>query len=299
MRIMGALMRPFVRRMMGRAGDPEKVRKQFETVAKWSFKTPPFARYDRVEIGGAPALWVSSGAVARDPVILYLHGGGYIAGSPETHKKLAARLSRMSGVRVFLPSYRRAPEHRVIDAVDDAIAAWNHLRSMGYDPHDVIIGGESAGGGLALSLLSHLCHAATPPRAAFAWSPFTDLSFSGLSVVENAKCDHFFPGDRVGDLTDMILGEHDPKDPRVSPLFAEFPDCPPVLLHVSDTEILRDDAMRMEEKLRLQGTDVRLQTFPNAPHAHHIFDGWFPEAREAIGLTAHFIQTHVTPQRGS
>ncbi|WP_417260099.1 alpha/beta hydrolase [Celeribacter sp.] len=304
MRIIGGALRPVIRAALARKGDPIQLRRKLERRMRHYFHAPPFARFDEVHVGGRRALWVLCGPALRQPatdsrVILYLHGGGYIAGSPETHKKMVARLSKMTGLRVFLPSYRLAPEYPLPAALDDVRAAWDHLIALGYAPADIILGGDSAGGGLAFSLLSQLCQAGTPPRAAFGWSPFLDQTFSGESVQENAQRDHFFPASRLHDLTVTVLGDMAASDPYVSPLFAEFPDCPPVLLQVSDCEILRDDSMRMEAKLRARGAEVLLQTYVGAPHAWQLFDGWFPEAREAIGLTADFIQVHATPQRGS
>ena len=304
MRIIGGALRPMIRAVMARAQDPVPLRRHLDRSMKYQFRAPPLARFDAVDVGGCRALWVACGPALRQPaadprVILYLHGGGYIAGSPDTHKKMVTRLSKMTGVRVFLPSYRLAPEHPLPAALDDARAAWDHLISLGYGPDDIVLGGDSAGGGLALSLLSQLCLTGTPPRAVFAWSPFADQTFSGASVHENARRDHFFPAARVHDLPAMILGDLSPTDPRVSPLFADFPDCPPVLLQASDCEILYDDSVRMEAVLRAGGGQVLLQTFTGAPHVWQLFDGWFPEAREAIGLTADFIQTCARPQHGN
>lgn len=302
LRIVGALIRPVVRAVMSRVENPAWLRRQFERVARRQFRETPFALVLQDEFAGAtgamrPALWVSSGPCARRRVILYLHGGGYILGSPQTHRKLAARLSRLCGLRAFLPSYRLAPEHPIPAGLDDARAAHAALLARGYRPGDIVIGGDSAGGGLALALTSQLCLAGTPPAAVFAWSPFTDQSFSGASVVENGRRDHFFPGWRAHELADMILGDTPADDPRASPLFAAFPNCPPVLLQASTAEILRDDAVRMQAHLRQQGIDARLELWDDVPHAWQVFDGWFPEARAAIRRTANFIAEQLDAGR--
>lgn len=301
MTLMGAAMRPLIRAAMRRAKDPQRLRRQFDLSARLWFRETPFSLVLPTQYGPhhQPALWVSSGPVTSDQVLLYLHGGGYLAGSPETHRRLVARLSRMTGLRAFVPSYRLAPEHLLSAAADDASAAFLHLLSKGYRPEDIVIGGDSAGGGLALSLLSQLCQNGTPPAGCFAWSPFCDQSFSGASVVENSEKDHFFPGDRVHELAAMILGNTPPTDPVASPLFADFPACPPVFIQVSDSEILRDDAIRMAAKLRAGGTDIQLEIWPNAPHVWQLFDGWFPEARAAIRTTAQFVTALPATPRGS
>lgn len=297
MSLAGALMRLTVRPMMARASDPVPLRRHLELSARLWFRNVPFAHYSKVPFGSAgQALWVSAGVPHRDQVILYLHGGGYIAGSPATHRRMVARLAGLTGCRVFLPAYRLAPEHPLPTALEDAEAAHRHLLDLGYAPDQILIGGDSAGGGLALSLLAQLCQRDLAPRACFAWSPLCDHSYSGDSVMANGHRDHFFPGDRVQDLAAMVLGRLSPEDPRASPLFAQFPNCPPVLLKVSDSEILRDDAHRMAAHLRTHGSEVLLQEWLDAPHVWQIFDGWFPEARAAISATADFIIAQCLPR---
>ena len=288
MTLMGAAMRLSVRPMMRRANDPAQVRQRFERAARRSFRPVPHACVIRSK-APTDGLWVSAGQVTSSKVLLYFHGGGYIAGSPETHAQMVARLCRMTGMRAFLPRYRLAPENPLPAAFDDARAAFDGLVARGYAAPNIVIGGDSAGGGLALSLLSALCQRGTPPAAAFAWSPFCDQTFSGASVLENGARDHFFPPERVHELSEMILGDLAAEDPRASPLLAPFPNCPPVLLQVSDSEILRDDARRMAAHLRAQGTMVTLQEWAGAPHVWQIFDGWFPEARQAIRATSRFL----------
>lgn len=296
LRILGAMMRPVMRRVFVRADDPRALRRQLEWVSKLLFRPVPYTlhlptRFRSVFGAMRPALWVSSrGDKDARKVVLYFHGGGYIAGSPDTHRHMIARLSRLTGMRVFLPSYRLAPEFPIPSQLEDARGAHAHLLKIGYAPEEIILGGDSAGGGIALALLAELCQAGRQPASVFVWSPFCDQSFSGASVTENSRRDHFFPGDRVHELAALVLGDTSPLDPRASPLFADFPDCPPVLLQVGTTEILRDDAVRMAEKLSSQGTVARVEVWENAPHVWQILDGWLPEARQAISSTAAFIR---------
>ena len=299
MAALGALMRGPTRAMMARAGDPAKLRARFERAARLGFRRPPDllalpCSYP-TDQGARAALWLSCRPRDTRQIILYFHGGGYIAGSPHTHAALAGRLARLTGMRLFAPSYRLAPEHPAPAAFDDARAAHAALLAKGYRPENIMLGGDSAGGGLALALLADLCQRGLPPAAAFAFSPFTDQTFSGASVQENGRRDHFFPADRVQELAAMIGGNCDPRDPRLSPLFADFPNCPKVLLQVSTSEILRDDSVRMEAHLRQQGADVRLETWENAPHVWQLFDGYIPEAREALRNTASFLADVAAP----
>lgn len=295
---MGAMMRLTVRPVMRRATDPQKMRHHFERAARRWFRPVPHMHVIPCQFptpgsdlhATRDALWVGAGPVMSDQVLLYLHGGGYIAGNPKTHQAMVARISRMTGLRAFVPDYRLAPEHPLPAALQDARAAHAYLLQRGYRPDQIILGGDSAGGGLALALLAELCQSGQPPATAFALSPFCDLAFTGASVQGNGRRDHFFPGDRGPYLAQMILGDLAPDDPRASPLYANFPDCPPVLIQVSDAEILYDDARRMADKLREAGTEVTLQIWQDAPHVWQIFDGWFPEARAALRDVAHFLR---------
>ncbi|MGJ8546416.1 MAG: alpha/beta hydrolase [Sulfitobacter sp.] len=297
LRVMAALVKPVARRRMEKVQDASEVRRMFDRASRFLFRAPPHALYLEAEYASdkmRSALWVSAAKARRDKVILYLHGGGYLAGTPWQYRKLVAHLSRAAGVQCFVPSYRLAPEHPMPAAVDDALAAFDHLLRVGYRPQDIVIGGDSAGGGLCFAVLSALCQRGDPPAGAFGWCPCLDMTYSGLSVHENAARDHLFPGDRVKDLLTMILKDVPANDPRNSPLFAEYPDCSPVLLQVADTEILRDDATRMEAKLRGQGTQVRLEMWKAAPHVWHFMCGSLPEAQQAIDNTADFIAQQLS-----
>jgi acetyl esterase/lipase len=233
--------------------------------------------------------WVWVSKARHRGVILYLHGGGYIMGSPQTHRAMVARLSRLSGLRAFVPDYRLAPEHPFPAALEDARAAWGRLIDLGYRPDEIVIGGDSAGGGLALALLAQLCQAGQPPRALFAFSPWTDLTLAGGSMTENAEADVLFPAYRAAELRDMIVSSKKASDPAASPLFAKFPDCPPVFMQCSQTEILRDDTLRMGKRLRGFGAEVTVQVLPGRPHVWQLFDRLLPEARQALRETAAFI----------
>jgi epsilon-lactone hydrolase len=171
-------------------------------------------------------------------------------------------------------------------AFDDARAAWETLRAAGAPARRIVLGGDSAGGGLALALLAHLCRAGTPPAGAVAFSPWTDLTLSGGSLRDNAGREQYLPARRLAVARDMVLGAFDPTDPRVSPLFAAFPDPPPVLIHVAETEVLRHDALRMRRVL--PAAEIRLAG--DLPHVWPAFHAVLPEARATLDETAAFIR---------
>ena len=261
---------------------PQTLRRGFSIAAVFLPK-PLHARMQRSALG----IEFTSGTPAPDRVILYFHGGGYVAGSPWTHRELLGRLARATGLRVLAPRYRLAPEHPLPAALEDAVAAWDALQGA-YAPDQIILAGDSAGGGLALSLLAVLCGRATPPRGLIAFSPWTDLTGSGASVAKNAAADPIFPSHRLGDLAGFRLGDVGAVDPRISPLFAAFPQAPPALLLVGSTEILRDDTLHMAQRLRDFGGAVTVQVTPNAPHVWPMF-GLLPEAAAALRDVAAFL----------
>ena len=280
--LLNLILRNVTKRQMRLIKDPLRTRREAERASSWAVIVPQGMCLTRARYGGVPCLSARVGAVARDGVILYLHGGGYISGSPFMYRALAGRLSQLSGLDVILPEYRLAPEHPLPAALEDAMAAWQGLVDIGYAPERIVLAGDSAGGGLALLLLARLCAAATPPAGVIAFSPWTDLSCSGESFQSNAGSEVLLPRARVKQSADMARGAFACDDPAVSPLFADFPAPPPVLIQHSMAEILCDDSLRMAERLRGFGGDVTVQSWPNAPHVWQFFDGRLPEARAAL-----------------
>ena len=233
---------------------------------------------------------VSVGNSVGRKTILYFHGGGYIAGSPATHCAMLARLSKLSGLPVVLPSYRLAPEHPAPAAFEDACAAHKRLLARGFHPGDIILGGDSAGGGLALALMAHLTQIEQAPAAGFFLSPWTDLGLTGASLTKNASRDVLLPVSRIQELVGVVCGDCDPVDPRLSPLYAQFDKPPPILIHASKSEILWDDSRRMAERLRDCGGRVVLTAQEDAPHVWPILDGYIPEARATLKEIAAFLK---------
>lgn len=292
-RLINALSRRFARPTLARRRDPATARAQFERSARWLFHPAPGTLMLPGHLG-VPGLWVQN-APSDNGLILYFHGGAYTVGSPRTHAALASHLAARSGLRVFLPAYRQAPEHPFPAAFDDAVAAHQALIARGYDPARVILGGDSAGGGLALALLAHLCVTGQPPAALFAFSPWTDLTLSGASLVTNAARDHLLPAHRMTETRALILGgarPGDADDPRLSPLHAQFPAPPPVQIHVAQTEILRDDSLRLRNRL----PDAEIRLWGDLVHAWPTLHTWLPEARETLDQTADFIQRSLPPR---
>ncbi|HHL20222.1 MAG TPA: alpha/beta hydrolase [Aliiroseovarius sp.] len=283
-----------VKRRLARMRDPQEARRIFSALARYLFRAPPFSLFLPGTLPpDTSGLWIScrpSRLPVRRRIILYVHGGGFITGSPQTHGAMLARLSRLTGMEVFAPDYRLAPEHPFPAGLDDVRDAFEALLGRGYLPDEILLGGDSAGGTLVFALLAQLCREGRAPRAVFTFSPLTDLTFASPSFTQNALTDPLFPPEGKEYLRDLYLAGHPPDDPRASPLHAKFtPPLPPVFLQYSESEILRDDSRRMAEVLRNSGGTVIEDAWPDTPHVWVLADGWVPEAREALKRVAAFI----------
>lgn len=293
--ILAALSRSFIKPMMAREADPRVMRRRFKRFARGLFRMPPYSLVRSTSLGpDLPALSITNRPGSHPPrsgkVVLYFHGGAFVAGGPETHAAMLARLARLSRLEIVAPMYRLAPDHPFPAAPDDAYRAWTALIARGYAPEDIVLGGDSAGGNLALGLLATLLAEGQRPAGLFAFSPVTDLTFTGKSVEANATRDLMLPAERADDLIGFYLPEAAADDPRASPLFADFPNPPPVFLQYSQTEILRDDCRRMADKLRAAGGEVTCDEWADAPHVWVIFDGYVPESREGLRRAAAFLR---------
>ncbi|MEQ1691893.1 MAG: alpha/beta hydrolase [Gemmatimonas sp.] len=238
--------------------------------------------------GGERVSWPDANASA--PVLLYLHGGGYLAGSPATHRPLVASLVRRLRGTAFVPAYRLAPEHPYPAALHDARAAYLHLLSQGIAPTRIVIAGDSAGGGLALAITLALRDEQIPlPAAVVAFSPWTDLAATGRSIEENTDRCAMFAGVTIKNASQFYLGTSDPMLPYISPLYGDYHGMPPLLVHASEDEVLRDDAVRVAERARSAGVDVELRLWRRVPHAWQFFPAVLPEAAESLKDTVRFI----------
>lgn len=286
-----AISRRIVKPLFRLSDDPIRDAAKLDRLGALAGQYVPYSLLLERCLGGRSANWVSGRGAESGRVILYFHGGGYFAGSADTHGPIMARLSHYAGVPVVMPNYRLSSAAPFPAAFDDANAAWDDLVARGYDPSKIVIGGDSAGGGLALALLSVLCARGQRPAGIFTMSPWTDLTLSGESVAQNAAADAIIPADWMGAAARMYHAETPADDPRVSPLFAEFDAPPPALFQVGSPEVLADDTYRMAEVLRAAGGDVEVQTWHDAPHVWHLGEYWVPEARAALRDIANFVQT--------
>ena len=262
------------------------------------YKIPASVRITPANLNGIPGEWVES-PNSGDTVMLYLHGGGYFGCSAETHRPITVWFA-LHGFRVFAPNYRLAPENPFPAAVDDAVAAYRGLLANGHSAQRLVIAGDSAGGGLALSLLLALRAAGTPlPAAAALFSPWTDLAATGESIRTNARRCAMFNGEDIGPSARYYLGTADPRNPLASPLYADLSGLPPLLIHVGADECLRDDSKRVAEKARAAGVPVELKIWPVVPHAWQLAHQILPEARQSLHETSEFLRKHAAAESSS
>lgn len=255
------------------------------------FAVPRDVRVERVDAGGVPGAWISAPGARDDAAVLYLHGGGYILGSIQTHTELCSRIARASGVRVLPIDYRLAPEHSYPAAVDDAVAGYRWLRGQGLDPSRIAIAGDSAGGGLTLATLVALRERGLElPACAVCLSPFTDLTGSGQP---HANDDPLLAPEAIAMMAATYLQGADAKRPTASPVFADFRGFPPLLLQVGTRERLLPDAVRVAERARAAGVDVTLEKGEGLIHVWHLFGPEMPESRDAVARIGAFVRKHI------
>jgi acetyl esterase/lipase len=244
-----------------------------------------------VDAGGVPAEWVSVAGAPGDAVLLYLHGGGYCIGSINTHRGMAARLAQACRARALNLDYRLAPEHPHPAAVDDAVAAYRWLLDRGVAPAQIVLGGDSAGGGLVMATLLALRDAGHPlPVAGFCLSPWVDLECSGETMTTKADVDPMVGKDGLTEMAAAYAGDHELRHPLVSPLHADLSGLPPLLIQVGTAETLLDDAVRLADRARNAGMDVRLEAWDDLVHVFQAFAPMVPEAVEAIDGIGRFVR---------
>lgn len=222
--------------------------------------------------------------------ILYLHGGAYVFGAPRAYRSLTYALALAARADIFAPVYRLAPEHPCPAAIEDACAAYRWLLSGGVAPERLIVAGDSAGGGLALSTLMALRDAGAPmPAGAFLYSPWTDLACTGDSIRSNDDSDAMFKSETIRAGAARYQGALDAKDPRVSPLYGDFVGLPPILAFASRSELLFDDAARLAPLAKAARVPFRLEAREGLPHIWPLFQALTPEGEEAVALSAQFV----------
>jgi monoterpene epsilon-lactone hydrolase len=272
----------------------EDFRQETARGAKAFGKLPDQIEVSPVTIGSLYAEWILPAQTQKDKVILYFHGGGYVSGTCQTHRRHVAKFVQGSGVGALLFEYRLAPEHPFPAAIEDAAAVHCWLLSRGVAPSRIAFAGDSAGGGLCLAtLLALRDQGVALPAAAVALSPWTDLKCTGESLTTKKKVDPFTPGDAWTVFSKYYVGDNDPGLPWISPLYGDLSGLPPILIYAGDRDVLFDDSTRFVEKAKAAGVDATLRVGEGLFHCYPVCASLFPEARQAMDEICAFINTHV------
>jgi monoterpene epsilon-lactone hydrolase len=255
---------------------------------------PSTTRRVKLDAGGVRAELIATPASDDNRYVLFLHGGGFIIGSPALYRHVTWRIATAARARVLAIDYRLAPENPFPAALEDAVAAYHWLLGSGVNPGRIAVMGDSAGGGLVFSLMLRLRDEATPlPSAAVAVSPWTDLALTGPSLQLNAVSDPMLSPEDPAYFVEEYLAGTDPRTPYASPLYGDPAGFSPAMIQVGSDELLRDDAVRMAERMRAAGCQVELEIWPRMPHAWHVFVPLIPEARQAIERVGAFVRNRT------
>ena len=262
-----AKLRPMLASTKGTVTGPS-ARAPFDELME---QTPPAdgVTYEKTTIGGVPGWWCRPNSAPADAAILHFHGGAYVVGSARAYQHFVGQVAARATVSAFVPEYGLAPEHPFPAAVNNARACFEGLVEHGF--RKIALVGDSAGGGLTLSLLSLLVAQARDipglrPAAAAVMSPWADLALSGESMKTRAEADPLMTRDSLATTARLYLGTHDPRDPLTSPLYADLAGLPPVRIHVGEDEVLLDDSIRYGERLEAAGGTVQVHTWEGMVH---------------------------------
>nr|WP_249135184.1 alpha/beta hydrolase [Bradyrhizobium sp. AUGA SZCCT0222] len=250
---------------------------------------------DAVDCDGVPGEW--SLAPGSDPsrVLLYFHGGGYCSGSIQSHRRMVTEAGRAAQSRALAIDYRRAPEHPYPAAHEDALTAWRFLRKQGLPAANIAVGGDSAGGNLALGLIGRLRTAGEQlPGCAWLVSPWTDLTMSGTTLDTKDATDPLIHRAYLAELADAYAPSPiDRRDPLISPLFADLAGFPPLLIQVGSAETLLADATRLAAAAGSDNVEVSLEIWPHMIHAWPVWNARLADGRRALAKAGQFIRAHL------
>ena len=248
-----------------------------------------------VDVNGLDGEWSIAPGSDASHVLMFFHGGGYCSGSIVSHRRMVTEAGRAAGMRTLAVAYRLAPEHPFPAAYDDALTAWRFLRNQGIPASRLVIGGDSAGAGLAVALIRPLRDAHEElPACAWLVSPWMDLTMSGSTFASKDAVDPIIHKTYLDELADAYLPPGmDRKDPRISPLYADLRSFPPLLIQVGSAETLLDDATRFASAAGAADVPVTLEIWPHMIHAWHLWNAQLEPGRRALASAGAFIRAHV------
>jgi len=257
--------------------------------------TPGDVSREDVDADGVPAAWLTPASARPGRTLLYLHGGGYMMGSIRSHAPFVGRLARACDARALLIEYRLAPEHPFPAALEDARTAWRWLHQNRDGDEKLVLAGESAGGGLSAALMLASRDDGEPlPEAAFLLSAWADLADSDKSIKYVRRRRRTVVDFDVHYMASMYAGDHDRRDPRISPVYGDWTGLPPVLIHAGRDEPVRADSLRLAEVAREAGVDVTLEQYEGSVHSMHHLAPLSREALRWIDRAGSFLDAHLS-----
>ena len=270
----------------------EEAREMYDK-AQYVFALPEGVEVLKDELGGVPVEILTPPSRGAG-TFLYLHGGGYAIGSPASHRHLVGALAAASRTRAFALDYRRAPEHPFPAAVDDAVAGYRGLLDSGVAPGSIVLGGDSAGGGLTVAALVAIRDAGLAlPAAGVCISPWADLTNGADSYRTHAARDPLVFQEDIDRWGAAYLAGADPRTPLASPLHADLSGLPPLLVQVGSEEVLLDDSRKLAARCEAAGVEAELEVWDEMIHVWHWFGEYLDEADSAVRRIADFVGAHL------
>jgi len=264
-------------------------RKSFDAIAS-AYPTAQDVVVEPITVNGVPAEWTTTPGADHSRAVLYLHGGGYVIGSLDSHRHLAAEVGRAAGARCLALHYRLAPEHPFPAAVDDALAGYRYLLDAGVAPGHVAIAGDSAGGGLVVAALVAIRDAGLPqPAAGWCISPWVDMEGIGASMAGKAAEDPTVQKEPLLEMAAHYLHGANPRAPLAAPIYADLRDLAPLFIQVGAVETLLDDAIRLAGVAGAAQVPVTLEIWPEMVHVWHLYYPDLAAGRRAIAAGGRFL----------
>lgn len=258
------------------------------------YRLAPDVGVEPVTANGVRAEWTATPRDARDAALLYLHGGGYVIGSLDSHRHLAAEAGRAAGIAALALDYRLAPEHPFPAAVNDALAGYRFLLARGIGAERIAIAGDSAGGGLVVAAMLAIRNSGlAQPGCGWCISPWVDMEAIGDTMSSKAAADPTVQRAGILDMAGLYLNGADPRSPLAAPLYADLSDLAPLLIQVGACETLLDDALRLAKTAGAADVRVDLEIWPEMIHVWHLFHPELAAGRRAIEAGGEFIRTII------
>ena len=267
------------------------IRAQDASAGKFMDRPLKDVEVEYVSIGGINAAWIRPTGADKSKVLLHLHGGGYVTGSITSYLRMCILMAQTLKMNVLVPAYRLAPEHTFPAAMDDVLEIYRWLLTHGYQSKDILVSGDSAGGGLCVASIIALREQGDElPAAVICMSPWTDLTMQGQSHVTKSKSESMLNADNLREWALAYTNKENFGNPLVSPAFADFHDFPPLLIQVSGDEVLLDDAIALAEKAKSAGVDVTLKIWDGLWHVWQVLGDAIPESKMAFEEIGQFVQ---------